>query len=111
MEHKYKEGNDEFVVRCLGTEVFVTQVQKKSENEIVCITERFDRKQVIRRCDPQSGSSIVAFPTYRVIVATTNDDPFDEPFVIGKRSYENLTMEEVYVKYPWFFKALIQTRS
>lgn len=104
MEHNYKEGNDEFSVRCLSLEVFVTQVQKKSENETVCITECFDRKQVIRRCDPQSGSSIVAFPTYRVVTVSNNSDPFDEPF--EKRTRENLTMEEVYERYPWFFEAL-----
>lgn len=107
MEHKYKEGNDEFVVRCLSFDVYVTQVQKISENETVCITECFDRTQVIRCCDPQSGSRIVAFPTYRVISVTTNNDPFDEPF--EKRTQEILNMEEVYEKYPWFFEALTRT--
>ena len=101
MEYRhYKEGNSQFTVGYEESKACFVQVQKKTTNQTIVITEYFDSKRVIRHCDPQSRSRIVMFPEYYVRKIDLKTD---------ERTHENLTMEEVYERYPWFFNALTRT--
>lgn len=74
--------------------------QQLDDKRMIKIQEYFKSTDVSYAFDPQSGSKLIITPRYDIKIYPADEDKKN---MITRFHYVNMSMDECYDQFPWFF--------